>query len=145
MDRSPTVVPQIQFRECRLVAAGKGRPGTAFSFQSGQCEFDMLAGTQFVGRIVRTGTEVVAGPRPADCHTITGFRLWITDTKLREKRLRSEILQAENLLAPELAAQGALPISGGHVIRGVSTRKLRGFSRLGNIALAFHNFRVVIG
>jgi len=105
----------------------------------------MLAGTQFVGRIVGTGAEVLARPCPADRHTIIGFRLRIADAKLGEKRLRPEILQHEHLLAPKLPAQSALPIGGSHVIRGVSTRKLRGFSRVGNIAFAFHNFRVIMG
>ena len=52
MDAALAVVSQIQFGKCRLVAARKRGLGTALLLQPGQREFDMLAGTQFVRRII---------------------------------------------------------------------------------------------
>src|SRR5438477_3984289 len=104
------VITQIQLGKCRLIATRERRLGTALLLQPGKREFDVLAGAQFAGGIIRTRTEIAAWPPAPNRHAIAGFRNRITDAKLGEKRFAAHIFEPEGLLAAELAAQAALPV-----------------------------------
>ncbi len=107
-----------------MVAARECRFGTALFLQPGQRKFDVLAGAQFVARVIRTGTEIVAWPQAPNGHTIVAFRLRIADAKIREEGLCSHIFQVEQLFAPELPPQRALPVHRSKIGRGVGAGKL---------------------
>ncbi|WP_429346412.1 hypothetical protein [Paraburkholderia sp. Clong3] len=126
MDRSPSLVSQIQLRECGLITTGEGRLCASLAQQSRQGKFNVLAGAEFVGGVIGTVAKVVARAGPTNRHAIAEVRLRIADAEFGEIRLRPEILQRERLLLPELPTQGALPVGGRHVIGGVDAGKLRG-------------------
>ena len=82
MDGPPAIVAQIQFREWRMVAARKGRLGATFFLQRSKHEFNVLAGTQFVGGVIRAGAVVVARQLAAYRHAVSTLGLRVADTKL---------------------------------------------------------------
>ena len=103
-----TVGRQATTRQRRHVAMPRG--------QLGQREFDVLAGTQVVGGEVWAGAQVVAAGRAADGHAIVPAAVGVADAEFgKHRRLflapfcMPQVLQLEALLAPELAAQRALP------------------------------------
>ena len=110
MHATPAVVAQIEFGECRLVAARKRRLGAALLLQPREREFEVLAGAEFAGGIIGAGTEIATRPLAANRHAVAGLRDRIADPELGEERFAGQIFKPERLLAAELAAQAALPV-----------------------------------
>jgi hypothetical protein len=88
-------------------------------------ELDVLAGAEVIRREVRAGAEVLPRRAAADGHPIARAALGIVDAKIGEDRIASEILEAELLLAPELAAQRGLPVRGLQIQRAPCSRQAR--------------------
>lgn len=138
MHSAPSIVAQIDLGKRRTPPAGEGGLRPTLLPEPGQNELDVLAGAQLVGGVVRAGAVVVAGTETAYRHAIAGLRLWVADAKLRKERLVAPVLQSEHLIAPELAAQCALPVGGRDVHRRMGARELRLLDGSFGSRLAFH-------
>src|SRR5205807_422985 len=110
----------------RLVAGLQLGPAAALALQFGEGELDVLAGAEGVGGEVGAGAVVVARPGAADLDAVAAPRLWVGDLELGEEAVAAEVLQAEVLLAPELAAQLPLPLLQAEVVGLVQARQLGG-------------------
>ena len=144
MDRSTIVVTQIQLGKRRMIAVRECSLCAALFLQLSQSEFDVLAGAQLIGCVVRAGTEIVARFHPTDCHTIMGIGLRVTNTKIREKRFGSKAFQVEQLFASKLASQCALPSDRGKISRSMGSGKLGFLDRFGGLAFGFDCFDHVV-
>ena len=73
MHAAPAVVAQMDCRKRRRIAAGKSRLHPALFLQRRQREFDVLAGAQFVGRVIRATAKIVSRLRAANRHPVGAF------------------------------------------------------------------------
>ena len=80
-------------------------------------EFDVLAGTEIVGREVRTRTVIVAGLCAANRHAIAAAAIRVENGEFGENGIVAKIFEHERLFAAELAAQRPLPVVGRQVLR----------------------------
>ena len=74
LSAAPAFVPQIDFRKRRLIPPRKSGFGPALLFQLRQYELDVLAGAQFIGRVIRAGAKIIPRPQTANRHTLTRYR-----------------------------------------------------------------------
>ncbi|MHB8428776.1 MAG: hypothetical protein ACYDGU_13720 [Acidiferrobacterales bacterium] len=138
MDRPDALLAQIELGKGWLIAMRKRRLGAALLLQPGECEFNVLAGSQLVGRVIWAGAEVVVRLQSADSHAVVGLRLRIADQKVREEGLRAKIFQVKGLLPSELAAQSTLPVDRRKIGRNMAAGELGGVAGLAGTALGFH-------
>ena len=104
----------------------RGAPAT-FALQLCQHELDMLAGTEIIGGEIRARAETLSRQRAAYRYAVAPATRGIDHTEFGEHWFAAGILKLEILIAPELAAQSALPHICRHIGRGVQA----GQSRLG--------------
>ncbi len=110
-------------RQRRLAAAARLQPR--------QREFDVLAGTQVVGGVVPAGALVVPGRQTADGDEVMRAAVGVVDAERGEHRLRAKVAQGKGLFAPELAAQGGLPVGHRKGLRPPCARQSGLAGRLG--------------
>src|ERR1700756_206143 len=58
-----TVIAQIKFGKCGLIAPRKRRPRAALFLELSEREFDVLAGPQLAGGVIGAGTKIAAWPQ----------------------------------------------------------------------------------
>jgi hypothetical protein len=103
----------------------KARAAMVFQFFT-RCASSTINSSGAGGDQIEIGLEfLVVGDLAA------GFRNWITDPKLGEKRFARQIFQPKSLLATELTAQAALPVHRRQVGRRKAARELGFLARLG--------------
>jgi hypothetical protein len=102
------VEPDLAVR--RRETAGQRRLATAARLQPRQRELDVLAGTQVVGGVVPAGALIAARLEATGRDEVVRAAVGVVDAEDREHRLGAKIAQGKGLLAPELAAQGGLPV-----------------------------------
>ncbi|EXI64940.1 MAG: hypothetical protein AW08_03563 [Candidatus Accumulibacter adjunctus] len=105
----PGVIEE-ELAECTLETRGECLPAVRAIADLRQREFDVLAGSEVVGREVRTRAAVVAGLVAADDDAVAPPAVGVVHRELGKHRVVTEILEAEALLASVLPAQFALPI-----------------------------------
>ena len=104
-----------------------------------QRELDVLAGAQLVGGVIGTGAVVIARIQPAYRHAVGAARFRVAHLEFGEKRFGTQVLQRELLLAPELAAQRALPFSWIHLFGAMGAGILR--SAISALGLSWFGFQ----
>lgn len=114
---APAIAAQIRLGECRVIAAREGRPGAALFLQLREHELSVLAGTQFVGGVIRTGAVAVARQLAANCRATSAHRLRVADAKPGKEGLCADVFQPEHLLAAKLSVQCPLPVNRGDLRR----------------------------
>ena len=95
-------VPQPQLGVSRLIPTHECRTATSPPRNMHEREFNVLTGSQFIGRVVGAVAVVLARTCATDLDPITGLCAEVGDAILRQERLTADVLKVGLLIAAKL-------------------------------------------